>query len=590
MRTIRKITLLFIFITFLFAPFVAPLSNFKNTPNAEAAIPDWRRGASIIPTWTDEFSTSGMKESLSKLRATGANYVALTIPHYQSNAFSTDIAPGYNTPSDASLIQAIKWAHELGLKVMLKPHLEMWSGGWRANINPGDRAGWFKAYGDMLNHYGTLANQNGVEDFCIGVELIKMSIPDSNSTNTDNWNTLISNLRKIYSGRLTYSGNWSGGELEKIQFWSNLDYIGVSAYYNLDQAGNNSVSALKGAWDSINRNTITPIHSKWNKPVVFTEVGYRSVSNSWRTPWDWWSGGSYDGIGQANLYEALLSYWNSYSWMEGVIFWEWSPNPNAGGNGEIGYTPQRKEAETILKNYWTGISNPTPYPTPSPAPGQNSTWQSSATANPNPTNSGSTITYSATIKNTSAFGTDAIIDIELYNSANGQVLQKIFGPENFSAGASKNYTVSWQAGTAGTYRLKIGIFSTDWSKLFSWNDGAIDTSVGNAPSGTPTSGSGSGIIDVWWPTDNARVGTETPFKALLRDRAIDSYSMYWQVDGDRLNEMYDNGTDYPHKEVLVGFSGWIWKGNGPYLINFIAKDKNSGTTLSQKSINLFVNN
>jgi hypothetical protein len=63
--------------------------------------------------------------------------------------------------------------------------------------------------------------------------------------------------------------------------------------------------------------------------------------------------------------------------------------------------------------------------------------------------------------------------------------------------------------------------------------------------------------------------------------------MYWQVDGDQLNEMQNNDTDYPHKEVLVDLSGWNWKNEGPYNINFVSKDL-AGNTISQKSVNIYI--
>lgn len=56
--------------------------------------------------------------------------------------------------------------------------------------------------------------------------------------------------------------------------------------------------------------------------------------------------------------------------------------------------------------------------------------------------------------------------------------------------------------------------------------------------------------------------------------------MYWQVDGDQLNVMNDNQTDWPHKEAAVDVSGWMWRGDGgtgPYVLNFIGKDLNGNT-------------
>jgi len=48
--------------------------------------------------------------------------------------------------------------------------------------------------------------------------------------------------------------------------------------------------------------------------------------------------------------------------------------------------------------------------------------------------------------------------------------------------------------------------------------------------------------------------------------------MYWQVDGGQPVLMTDNSTDYPHKEFDADLSSWNWKGTGPYVLTFTAKD------------------
>lgn len=78
-----------------------------------------------------------------------------------------------------------------------------------------------------------------------------------------------------------------------------------------------------------------------------------------------------------------------------------------------------------------------------------------------------------------------------------------------------------------------------------------------------------------------------PFKALINNAVLSQYNIFWQVDGGQLNLMNDNNQTPIHKESLVDVSGWSWKGNGPYTINFISKDL-SGNVLSQYPITIFV--
>jgi serralysin len=215
---------------------------------ADAKVADWIQGASIHPYTTTHFGTDEMKASLRQLKATGANYAVLIIPYYQANRESSEMRPGWNTPTDEALISAITYAKSLGMKVMLKPHLETDYIEWRGNINAWDREAWFASYTAMLTHYGRIAEQYGVEDYCIGTELIRMANPNYNSTNTQNWKEMIADVREVYSGKLTYSSNWDG-ELEFIGFWNDLDYIGISAYYDLYHAQNSSPEELRKSWD-----------------------------------------------------------------------------------------------------------------------------------------------------------------------------------------------------------------------------------------------------------------------------------------------------------------------------------------------------
>lgn len=97
----------------------------------------------------------------------------------------------------------------------------------------------------------------------------------------------------------------------------------------------------------------------------------------------------------------------------------------------------------------------------------------------------------------------------------------------------------------------------------------------------------SSPVNIWWPTENANVIGTQPFKALLAGADISGYNMYWQVDGGQLNVMNNDYTDYPHKQALVDLSGWNWKNNGPYRLNFIAKDPN-GNILGQQSSDIYV--
>ena len=94
-------------------------------------------------------------------------------------------------------------------------------------------------------------------------------------------------------------------------------------------------------------------------------------------------------------------------------------------------------------------------------------------------------------------------------------------------------------------------------------------------------------VEVWGPKDGARLSGEQTFKAMVTDLTLPQYTMYWQVDGDRLNPMTDRLNEYPHKEIPVNLSRWTWRGDGPYQVNFIARDLR-GNTIAERAINIYV--
>lgn len=320
---------------------------------AQAALSDWFLGGNIQPFSTSDFGSDAMKSSLRELKDSGANYAVLIIPYYQADRSSTEMRPGWNTPTDEALSSAIDYAHSIGLKVMLTPHLETDYIEWRGNIDPPkeSRPAWFASYQKMLIHYGEIAENHGVEDYCIGAELLRMTNPWYDGENTSRWEDMIAAVREIYGGRMTYSAN-RDYEVDVIGFWDKLDYVGLSAYYDLYHADNDSVAELKKSWDNWRSGVIEPIHKQFGKDVVFTELGYRSIDNTYRNPWDWGRDGGYNGQAQANAYEAVFDYWKDYDWMKGVLWWRWEVSPPSAGSGDTGYTPQNKPAEEVMKKYF----------------------------------------------------------------------------------------------------------------------------------------------------------------------------------------------------------------------------------------------
>ncbi|MGB3464381.1 MAG: hypothetical protein WBA74_03890, partial [Cyclobacteriaceae bacterium] len=224
---------------------------------------------------------------------------------------------------DSSFIRQIKIAKENGLHVLMKPHI--WTTGdlWRSEIEMSTDANWdqwFEQYENFILHYAVMAESTGCEALCIGTELMKPAI-----MRPTDWRKLIKKVREVYSGKLIYAANWYK-EYEQITFWDELDYIGIQAYFGLSDASVPTVAQLEKSWKP-HKARLLEFHEKWQNPVLFTEVGYKSVRGAAHKPWEW---ESYTGLTekvsmetQANCYEALFRVFWDEPWFAGVHLWRW---------------------------------------------------------------------------------------------------------------------------------------------------------------------------------------------------------------------------------------------------------------------------
>ena len=72
----------------------------------------------------------------------------------------------------------------------------------------------------------------------------------------------------------------------------------------------------------------------------------------------------------------------------------------------------------------------------------------------------------------------ALVSIEVY-SGSDQIFQRYYDHVVLKGGRARSFAAKWSVGDvpAGTYAVKIGVFSTGFGKLRSWNDGAASITV-----------------------------------------------------------------------------------------------------------------
>ena len=258
------------------------------------------------------------------------------------------------TPRGAEHTVAL--AKQNGLKVMLKPHVWMhdkWVGDLEFD-NETDWQNFERSYRDYILKFAEIAEKHKVELLCVATEF-KLAVQQR----PEYWRALIKEIREIYSGPLTYCSNWDS--FEDVSIWDAVDYIGVSAYFPLNEKPNPSIKELKRNWDPVKKR-LEKISKKYNRKIIFTEYGYLSVDGCAGKTWLLEPKRMQmdpNEQAQANALEALYSSFEEEDYWIGGFLWKWYPNGRVRpGFKERDYTPQDKISEEVIRNWYQEFNTP----------------------------------------------------------------------------------------------------------------------------------------------------------------------------------------------------------------------------------------
>ena len=302
-----------------------------------------------------DFQKAAAVESLKKLRETGTEWLCLAFYVHQEKYSSTEIFFDYReSPTDKDLIFTINKAHELGFKVCLKPVINSRDQVWRAEINFPDHDDtgpdrywnkWFSFYQAFLCHYAEIAADTNCEMFCVGCEMLGTERKESH------WRETISKVKEIYKGPLTYNTNH--GNEDVAQWYDAVDYLGISAYYELVDKPYATEDEMYEGWLK-QKDKLKALSEKWNKPIMFAEVGCRAAAGVAMMPWDYLEDFPYNEDEQANLYASCFRAFYHEPWFAGFFWWHWSMflHDLESDKKDMGFTVYGKKAEAVLREWY----------------------------------------------------------------------------------------------------------------------------------------------------------------------------------------------------------------------------------------------
>jgi hypothetical protein len=299
------------------------------------------------------YGTAAYARTLEECAKMGAAWVAITPFGRVHDLSGLGVDPTFERPVEENrrdVLRSIDMAHARGLKVMLVPHLWVESGQWRAEIDPKTDAGWAawaKSYGAFVGAWAEIAEQGKADLFSAGVELRSWVT----TARAPSFVRIVRELRTIYKGPLTYSANWD--DVDHTTILGEIDVIGVNAFYPLAEKDGAPFDVLLEGGRRV-RSRVHALAEAWQKPVLFTEIGYTTRPNPAIRPWEWpddMKNVRVDEAAQADAYRALLAPLLDEPYFMGFFVWRLYADPDdISQEAEWGFSPRAKRAELVVRD------------------------------------------------------------------------------------------------------------------------------------------------------------------------------------------------------------------------------------------------
>lgn len=287
-------------------------------PPTSASAESHARGMVVsCPGYGEIWGTEAMREAVVELAELGVDWVQI----HPYARIERDGRVSFRPAADRGYMSgAVEIVRSEGLQLFLKPHLSYWGNfTWRGAIEFADEASWdrfFQTYRAFIVDQARFAERHGVPALAVGTELERTVEFEAR------WREIIAAVRAVYSGHLTYAANWDS--LHKVEFWDDLDSIGVQAYFPLGDSSSTRAE-LKERFASV-ISDLRGLSEREKRPVVIAEIGYTRSTKAAREPWHPERDSSPDAIRlRTTLADVALEGLSEADFILGVFWWKWIP-------------------------------------------------------------------------------------------------------------------------------------------------------------------------------------------------------------------------------------------------------------------------
>jgi len=237
----------------------------------------------------------------------------------------------------------------------------------QTTLNPNNKPKFFSTYATACAYWASFCEAYGVEWFCIGTEFTQIE----GSTYNTEWAAVVAAVRAVFSGNVFYETNYwyqatgatdSRAQKLAMTWLQNLDYIAVSAYWDIADTTTDSVANMVANWSDLywwhqdvldELQTLADTHSK--QLVLVT--GCASNDGAAMHPWDYtWDPVVVDTEEQRRWFESFFQVHVGAAYVAGYMIdgcWFTVSNKNPDNNE---FTVQNKPASDTIETYYAAMT------------------------------------------------------------------------------------------------------------------------------------------------------------------------------------------------------------------------------------------